>query len=199
MITTEPTNDKKTGKKLSISIGLILASIVYAFYQNTIPFSSITTFKNTSDEDTTNTSPKIAIQTPTTPLISSKKIVAVTTTSKPKTIIKPTLTPPTPPAPAPAVKPAGRYIDGTYTGNPADAYYGTIQVQAIIQNGALVDVQFLQYPNDRNTSIRINSRALPILKQEAISAQNANVNIVSGATDSSQAFEQSLASALNQA
>jgi len=60
-------------------------------------------------------------------------------------------------------------------------------------------VQFLQYPSDRNTSIRINSRAMPILKQEAISAQNANVNIVSGATDSSQAFQQSLASALSQA
>ena len=105
---------------------------------------------------------------------------------------------PTPP-PVPISKPAGQYADGTYVGNPADAYYGTIQVEAIIKNGALADVQFLQHPSDRSTSVRINNHAMPILRQEAISAQSANVDIVSGATDSSQAFEQSIASALTQA
>jgi uncharacterized protein with FMN-binding domain len=193
MITTEPTNNNKTGKKLSISIGLILASIVYAFYQNTIPVSSVTTFKNNSVGSTINTPPQIAIQTQTIPSTFSKKVVAVAKTPKPSTTTKTT------PPPAPVKKPTGQYADGTYTGSPADAYYGTIQVQAIIQNGTLADVQFLQYPSDRNTSVRVNSRALPILKQEAISAQNANVNIVSGATDSSQAFQQSLSSALSQA
>lgn len=91
------------------------------------------------------------------------------------------------------------YKDGTYTGTAADAFYGTIQVQATIQNGKLTDVQFLQYPNDRDDSVRINQAAMPQLKQEAIQAQSANVDIVSGATDSSQAFMQSLASALSQA
>ncbi len=89
--------------------------------------------------------------------------------------------------------------DGTYTGTQADAYYGYIQVQAIIQNGKLADVQFLQYPNDQGESIKINTRALPLLRSEAIIAQSANVAIVSRATDSSQAFRQSLASALSQA
>ena len=91
------------------------------------------------------------------------------------------------------------YKDGTYTGSSADAFYGTIQVQATIQNGKIADVQFLQYPNDRSESIQINQQAMPMLKQEAIQAQSANVDIVSGATDSSQAFMQSLASALSQA
>ena len=59
--------------------------------------------------------------------------------------------------------------------------------------------QFLDYPKDRSTSIRINSRAMPILKSEAIQAQNSNVNTISGATDSSGAFRESLASALAQA
>jgi uncharacterized protein with FMN-binding domain len=93
----------------------------------------------------------------------------------------------------------GIYKDGTYTGSMADAFYGTIQVQATIQNGKISDVQFLQYPNDRDDSIQINQQAMPMLKQEAIQAQSANVDIVSGATDSSQAFMQSLASALSQA
>lgn len=91
------------------------------------------------------------------------------------------------------------YTDGTYIGSVADAYYGNIQVQATIQNGKVADVSFLQYPNDRNTSRQINGQAMPILKSEAISSQNANVDIVSGATDSSQAFMQSLDSALAQA
>lgn len=89
-----------------------------------------------------------------------------------------------------------QYKDGTYSGDPADAFYGTIQVQALIQNGKIADIQFLQYPNDRNESIVINTQAIPYLKQEAIQAQSAQVDIVSGATDSSQAFVQSLQSAL---
>jgi uncharacterized protein with FMN-binding domain len=94
---------------------------------------------------------------------------------------------------------SGNYKDGAYTGVVADAYYGNIQVQAVIQNGKITDVNFLQYPNDRRTSIEINTQAMPILRSEAIQVQSANVDIVSGATDSSIAFRQSLSSALNQA
>jgi len=102
-------------------------------------------------------------------------------------------------SPAPAPKPAALYKDGNYSGSVADAFFGNIQVQAIISGGKLSDVIFLQYPNDRGNSITINGRAMPILKSEAIAAQSANVNIVSGATQTSQAFQQSLASALTQA
>ncbi len=117
--------------------------------------------------------------------------------------IKPTVTPYSqvliPPLNATAIPLQSGHRDGSYTGDSVDAYYGNIQVKAIIQGGKISDVQFLQYPNDRRTSIEINSQAMPILTQEAIQAQNAQVDIVSGATDSSQAFVQSLASALNQA
>ncbi|HEY5152716.1 MAG TPA: FMN-binding protein [Candidatus Saccharimonadales bacterium] len=91
------------------------------------------------------------------------------------------------------------YKDGKYTGSVADAYYGYIQVLAVISGGKLTDVQFLQHPSDRSTSIEINSQAMPYLKQEALQAQSANVNIISGATDTSQAFIQSLSSALSSA
>jgi len=91
------------------------------------------------------------------------------------------------------------YKDGQYTGSSADAYYGFIQVLAVISGGKLTDVRFLQYPNDRSNSIYINSQAMPYLKQEALQAQGANVNIISGATDTSQAFIQSLSSALAKA
>jgi uncharacterized protein with FMN-binding domain len=81
----------------------------------------------------------------------------------------------------------------------ADAYYGPVQVQAIIQGGRLVGVNFLQYPGDRSTSRQINSQAMPMLKTEALRAQSANVSGVSGASDTSQAFVQSLSDALAKA
>lgn len=92
--------------------------------------------------------------------------------------------------------PTSGYRDGTYTGDATDAFYGNIQIAATFHSGKLTDVQFLQYPNDRGRSIAINTYAMPILRQEAIQAQSADVDIVSGATDSSRAFMESLQSAL---
>ncbi len=91
------------------------------------------------------------------------------------------------------------YKDGQYDGNAADAYYGLVQVRAIIQGGKLTDVVFLSYPNDRSESIKINTYATPILKAEAIKAQSAKVNMVTGATNTSRAFINSLTNALSQA
>ncbi len=90
----------------------------------------------------------------------------------------------------------GMYKDGSYTGPAEDAFYGTIQVEAVVSGGALTDVTFLQYPDAPGHTTDVSNMALPQLKQEAIAAQSANVNIVSGATQDSQAFQQSLAAAL---
>lgn len=88
------------------------------------------------------------------------------------------------------------YKDGEYTGSVADAYYGNLQVKAVISGGKLADVQFLDYPKDRTTSVRVSAKSLPILKSEAVRSQSAQVDAVSGATQTSEAFQQSLASAL---
>lgn len=95
--------------------------------------------------------------------------------------------------------PNTKFKDGEYTGPVADAYYGPLQVKVSISGGKISDVTFLQYPNDRSNSIAINTQAMPYLKQEAIQAQSANVDIVSGATQTSLAFRQTLGSALSQA
>ena len=110
-----------------------------------------------------------------------------------------TATPGTTPTPG-ATSPSGStYKNGTYTGNVADAQWGVVQIQVVIQNGKITSVQFLQYPNERNRSVQINSYADPILINEAIQAQSTKVDIVSGATDTSNAFIQSLSNALSQA
>jgi uncharacterized protein with FMN-binding domain len=94
---------------------------------------------------------------------------------------------------------AGEYKDGTYTGSVVNAYYGNIQVSAVVSGGKLSDITFLQYPDDNGHSQEINNSAMPTLKSEAISAQSSKVNVVSGATLTSQAFDESLANALTQA
>jgi uncharacterized protein with FMN-binding domain len=158
-------------KKFIVSFSFMFMFAVYSLYQYFGPSTSVTL---------TSKQQPVTVTKKTTPTSSNK-------------------TPPPVPVPVPVIAKKNMYNDGTFTGVVADAYYGNIQVQAIIQNGKIIDVPFLQYPNDRSNSIRINNAAMPILKSEAISAQNANVDIVSGATASSQAFQQSLDSALAQA
>lgn len=147
-----------------------------------------------------------ASEEPTTPLLPKK--VTTSTTVEPVVIVeKPKIVPVTKTTPAPKPTPlpapikttAGLYRDGEYTGDGADAYYGIVQVKAIIQGGKIADVQFLSYPNDRSTSIEINTQAMPYLITEAIQAQSANVDTVSGASETSGAFRESLASALAKA
>lgn len=88
------------------------------------------------------------------------------------------------------------YKNGVYTGAISDAYYGNVQVRATISNGKITKVEFLDYPHDRSTSAAINNQAMPMLQSEAIKAQSANVDIISGATMTSSAFQESLSSAL---
>lgn len=94
---------------------------------------------------------------------------------------------------------SGQYKDGQYTGQSVDAYFGNVQTKAVILGGRLADIQILDSPRDRDTSLRISNQALPVLVQEAISSQNAQVDVVSGATQTSEGFMKSLASALSQA
>ena len=92
-----------------------------------------------------------------------------------------------------------KFKNGQYTGNSVDAFYGLVQVQAIIAGGKLTDIKFLDYPQVDDASLSRSNHALPILKSEAIQTQSANVNAVSGATETSRAFGESLCSALSQA
>ncbi len=164
-------------KKLFISIFAVLSLVAYSlFYRNQTPKVS------------PNLSAK-SIQTPT------KTLPAQSQPTQSASITSTPLLPTTPLTKALS----SLYKDGSYTGDTVDAYYGNVQVQITVTRGKISDVQFLQYPNDRSTSVYINSQAMPDLKQEAIQDQNANVDIISGATFTSQAFVQSLISAIDKA
>lgn len=78
--------------------------------------------------------------------------------------------------------------------------FGDVQVQAsFAANGSIAAVTILQAPSGNNRSTRINNNAVPILDSEAVSVQSANVNAVSGATFTSNSYQQSLQSAIDAA
>ena len=77
--------------------------------------------------------------------------------------------------------------------------WGTVQVQIVVSGGLLTDVQVLSSPDSARKSVRINERALPTLTAEAIAAQDANIDSVSGATYTWQSYTISLQSALDAA
>ena len=183
-------------KKFILSSAVIISFVIYVIFgssrspadmQFSLPAPIGTTLPPTNIApvaDNTNNPPPQATPVP------------VTLTPAPST--QPADNIPTPPV-APTPDPAGKYKNGEYLGSSVYVYYGNVQVKAIVQNGKLTDVQFLQYPNDRQTSRYISSQALPLLKQEAIQGQTANVDIISGATSTSEGFRESLANALSQA
>ncbi len=89
--------------------------------------------------------------------------------------------------------------DGVFVGVADTNRWGTVQVQIVVTGGVLTDVQVLSYPDDDRRSIRINDRALPTLTAEALAAQSANIDSVSGATYTWESYTISLQSALDAA
>ena len=87
----------------------------------------------------------------------------------------------------------------TVTGPVVQTQWGPVQVQVTVKNGKLSDVSVVQYPNGNPRDQQINAYALPILVQEAIDAQSANIDMVSGATVTSDGYLQSLQGALDEA
>ncbi len=108
--------------------------------------------------------------------------------------------PPDTSAPSSSPSPAGPgYKDGQYTGQDFQTDYGDNQVKVIISGGRIVDVQALQLPFDRQRSAYISQVAGPLLHDEALKTQSAQIDTISGATFTSDAYAQSLQSALDRA
>ena len=85
------------------------------------------------------------------------------------------------------------------TGDTAQTRWGPVQVQITVAGGQITDVTPVQYPNGNGRDQEINSYALPVLAKEALAAQSANIDHVSGATVTSDGYVQSLQSAIDQA
>ncbi len=87
----------------------------------------------------------------------------------------------------------------TVAGSVAQTQWGPVQVQLTVAAGKITKVALLQYPNGNGKDQEINDYALPILTQETVDAQSASIDMVSGATVTSNGYLESLQSALDSA
>ncbi len=87
----------------------------------------------------------------------------------------------------------------TVTGSVAQTEWGPVQVEISVSGSQITDVQVLQYPNENPKDVQINNYALPVLVDETLSAQSADIQMVSGATVTSVGYIQSLQAALDEA
>jgi uncharacterized protein with FMN-binding domain len=88
---------------------------------------------------------------------------------------------------------------GTFTGDAADTRYGPVQVRITVAGGRITDAEAIEYPQESGRDVRINSEAVPELNQETLQVQSAQIDTVSGATYTSEGYQQSLQSAIDQA
>lgn len=101
-----------------------------------------------------------------------------------------------PPASTASTVPSGEAV---VNGAAVSTRWGTVQVQVHVQNGRITDVVALAVPDSNGHDFRVNSYAVPVLHDEAVAAQNANIDTVSGATVTSNGYIRSLQSALDAA
>ncbi len=102
------------------------------------------------------------------------------------------------PRPTATPTPAPQAADTTVTGPVIPTRYGDVQLQVTLSDGKITDVTAIQLPNDRARSAYISSAAAPMLRQEALQAQSAQIDLVSGATYTSEAYAESLQAILDQ-
>jgi uncharacterized protein with FMN-binding domain len=88
---------------------------------------------------------------------------------------------------------------GTRTALGADVQYryGELELQVTATGGRITNVQPAIDTAFDPRSSQVNSYAEPLLQSQTLQAQNANINGVSGATFTSQAYVQSLQAALD--
>lgn len=87
----------------------------------------------------------------------------------------------------------------TYAGDAVMTRFGNVQVQITVADGTITAAEVLQVPMEDRHDQMINSRAVPVYNEESVSAQSADIDVVSGATVTWDGYTQSLQSAIDQA
>ena len=110
----------------------------------------------------------------------------------PATAATPTATPK--PTPVPTNQPA----NGSFTGADIQTQFGDVQVRITVTGGRITDVSALQMPTDRARSAEITQYVTPLLRSEVIQAQSPRIDVISGASFTSEAYAESVNDAMRQ-
>jgi uncharacterized protein with FMN-binding domain len=146
---------------------------------------------NSAAPSATSSAGQSATATPTTSAAPSKS-------AKPTKAATNGATPAATPAPVKTTAaPATKSASGTFTGDTVDVRYGNVQVKITVENGKITDAQAVQAPSGRND--RWTQMAVPILRQQTLQAQSAQISGASGASFTSYGWYTSLVSALAKA
>lgn len=89
--------------------------------------------------------------------------------------------------------------DGTFNGSSIYVDYGNVELQIVVAGGKITTIKVLDSPKEHSRSVQINNTALPKLRSEALAAQSADIDSVSGASYTSDGYKQSLQSAIDRA
>ena len=90
-------------------------------------------------------------------------------------------------------------VSGTFTGAQVQTRWGPVQVQIVVQDGRIASADAVAYPDANGHDRQINAYAIPQLDREVVQAQSASIDLVSGATVTSNGYVQSLQDAIDQA
>ena len=156
--------------------------------------SSSSSTKAVATASATKTAKPVATKKAT---VSAKASASASATATATKTADPTPTPtksadPTPTKTTAAPSPKG--VTGSFTGPAVFVNYGTVQVKITVSNGKIVDAVAVQAPSGRND--RYTRMAVPILKQQTLAAQSANIKGASGASYTSYGWYKSLQGAL---
>jgi uncharacterized protein with FMN-binding domain len=99
-----------------------------------------------------------------------------------------------PPRAAPA-RPGPKVIAGPVFTTP----FSAIQVGVVMSRGRVVDVKTLILTGDGEHTQKLNAHAEPILRRRALEAGSAKFDVVSGATYTSESYQESLQAAIDKA
>jgi|SRR5450759_4769049 len=98
-----------------------------------------------------------------------------------------------------AAAPAAAAKSGTFTGATAQTRWGPVQVRIVVANGKITSADAIRYPSGNGNDAQINAYAIPQLNAEAVAANSAKIDMISGATVTSGGYLQSLQNAVDQA
>ncbi len=176
------------------------------------PVANTPVATSTTPTSTTATTPKAVVKkkhkttkrkvaagataTKTTSTSSAPVASTPTTTQNTPTPTKSTPPPPAPSTPTPA--PVTKKVSGTFVGSSVNVNFGNVQVQITVSNGRITDAQALQSPQGGRSG-SISSQAIPMLRQQTLTAQSSAIQGVGGASYTSYGWYTSLQSALTKA
>ena len=170
-------------------VGTVIALVLLLSFKT----HSLTT--NASATPPAVVTPSSAAPSAATPSASASDGFAFTAPSTTPSSAAPTSASPSPTKTRAATSSATRTIQG----DAEDTRYGPVQVAVTLTGSTITSIAIVQVPDQEQRDVEINDYAVPILTQEALKAQSAKIDMVSGATYTSQGYLTSLQSALDKA